>query len=228
MATSGTKAFTLDLGEIIEDAYERAGLRLRSGEDYRTAIRSLNMLFVEWQNRGTNFWTVDEESFSTVDGTIEYTLQSDIYEISQFFVRTGSGTTQVDLPLTRMSLIEYTTVPNKNTPGRPVNVWVDKQQDSTLCRLWPRPNGVYTIVYFQLSRIEDAGAAANVNPDVPYRFLPAVVAGLALKIAQKNTESQALIPMLKAEYEEQWMDAVAGDRDRSSFRVRPDLSYARQ
>ena len=227
MATSGTKAFTLDLGEIIEDAYERAGLRLRSGEDYRTAIRSLNMLFVEWQNRGTNFWTVDEETFNTVDGTIEYTLESDIYEISQFFVRTGSGTTQVDLPLTRMSLIEYTTVPNKNTPGRPVNVWVDKQQDSTKCRLWPRPNAVYTIVYFQLSRIEDAGTQAGLNPDVPYRFLPAVVAGLALKIAQKNTESQPLIPTLKAEYEEQWMDAVAGDRDRSSFRVRPDLSYAR-
>jgi len=227
MATSGTKAFTLDLGEIIEEAYERAGLRLHSGYDFQTAVRSLNLLMVEWQNKGTNFWTVDEESFSTVDGTLEYTLETDVYEVAQFFVRTGSGTSQVDLPLSRMSMVEYTTIANKNTEGRPVNVWIDKQQASTKIRLWPVPDAVYTIAYFQLSRIEDAGANAAVNPDVPYRFLPAMVAGLAFKIAQKRKESIDLLPILKAEYDEQWLDAVAGDRDRASVRFMPALGYAR-
>ena len=224
MATSGTTAFNLKLGEIVEEAYDRCGLRSSSGYDYRTARRSLDLLFVEWQNRGTNFWTVDELNVALVQGTIKYTLPANVFEIIEEYIRDGTGLNQVDLPLTRMSISEYTTVPNKNAQGRPVNYWLDKQRDAPEINFWPTPNKAYTFVYHALTRIEDAGVNADIDPDTPYRFLPAVVAGLASKIAVKKLDDPVRIAFLKSEYEEAWLDAVAGDRDRSPFRLRPHIS----
>lgn len=223
MATSQTTTFSLDLRKIAEEAYERCGLRLHSGYDLETAMRSLNLLFIEWQNRGTNFWTIDEETATLTAGSGTHTLDADAFDAVEFFVRTGSGTSQVDLPVSRISLSQYMAIPTKSEQGRPTNVWVNKQRGAIVFHLWPVPDQAYTLMWQQLSRIEDAGGTASLEPDVPFRFLPALTAGLAYKIALKRPEAASRVPILKADYEELWLDAVAGDRDRSSVRFRPNL-----
>lgn len=223
MATSGTTAFSLDLREIAEEAYERAGLKLHTGYDLETALRSLNLLFIEWQNRGINFWTIDEETTTLVAGTATHTLDADAFDAVEFYIREGSGTTQVDLPITRISVSNYSAIPNKNTRGRPTNIWLNKQRSAPVATLWPTPDQAYTLVWQQLSRIEDSGKLSSNNADVPYRFLPVMVAGLAYKIAQKKNPSA--MPILKADYEEQWALAEAGDRDRASWFLRPNLMH---
>ena len=227
MATSGTSAFKLDIAEIIEEAYDRCGLRSAAGYDFKMARRSLDILFVEWQNRGTNFWTIDELTVALIQGTITYTLPVTVFDIIEAYMRDGTGQNQVDLPLTRISISEYTTIPNKNAQGRPVNYWLNKQRDAPVLNVWPAPDSARTFIYHALSRIEDSvGASGNADtdPDVPYRFLPAVVAGLAAKLAVKKLSDQDRIQLLKFEYEEAWADAVAGDRDRAAFRLIPHIS----
>lgn len=226
MATSGTSAFKLDLGEMIEEAYDRCGLRSQTGYDFKSARRSLDLMFVEWQNRGTNMWLIDELTVPLVAGTINYVLPVTVFDFVECYIRTGTGVNQTDLPITRIHVSEYATIPNKNSNGRPVNVWLDKQRDAPEINVWPRPDQAYTFVYHALSRIEDAqGAAGNADtdPDLPYRFLPVVVAGLAAKIAVKKLTDQNKIMFLRSEYEEAWADAIAGDRDRASWRFRPHL-----
>ena len=109
MATSGTFAFTLDLADAMEEAYERCGLELRSGYDYRTARRSLNMLMLEWQNRGLNLWTVKNASQTLTAGTSTYALTAEKLEIVEAVCRTDEGNTslQADLSMTRISVSTY-------------------------------------------------------------------------------------------------------------------------
>lgn len=223
MATSGSTNFTLDLKEIAEEAFERAGLRLHSGYDLETAMRSLNLMFIEWQNRGTNFWTIDHESTSLVAGTATYNMDTDAFDGIEFYVRDGSGDSQLDLPVTRISLSQYHAIPNKNETGRPTSVWINKTRARPVMYLWPVPDQAYTLVWQQLSKIEDTGSPADLEPDVPYRFLPALVAGLAYHIAMKRKEAADRVQILKMDYEEQWNLAVAGDRDRATWRIRPNL-----
>jgi hypothetical protein len=221
VATSGTYGFDLTLEEIVEEAYDRCGLRARSGYDYTTAIRSLNLLLIEWNNKGTNFWALDETSTSLSASTATLVLPTNMFEVIEFQIRTGSGVNQVDLPVTRISVSEWTNIPNKNTEGRPVNVWVDKQQSGITLHFWPTPDQAYSLVYWGLSRIEDAGAPASNTADVPYRFLPALVAGLAAKIAEKKVTDVNKVMKMQMDAELTWQDAVAGDRDRASMRFRP-------
>lgn len=226
MATSGTYNFDLTLEEIIEEAYDRCGIRSSAGYDYKTALRSLDLLLIEWNNRGTNFWTLEQDTVPLVQGTTSYTLDAQTFEIVECVIRTGSGTSQTDIPLTRISVSQYATIPNKNTQGRPVNIWLDKQGAAPDLYVWPTPDKAYTMVYWRLRRIEDAGSPASNTADVPYRFLPAMTAGLASKLATKKLGDMNRINMLKSEYESAWLDAVAGDRDRSSWRVRPYKSVS--
>lgn len=221
MATSGTYGFDLTLQQIIEEAFDRCGLRASTGYDFESAKRSLDLLLIEWNNRGTNFWTLDEVSVALVAGTATVSLPTETFDLLEVVIRTGSGTSQVDLPVTRMSMSEYSTIPNKATQGRPVNYWVDKKVDGPDITLWPTPNQAYTLVYWRLTRIEEAGTPGDNTTDVPYRFLPPLVSGLAYKIATKRVGDPQKKAELKADYEEAWRESVAGDRDRSSLRIIP-------
>ena len=221
MATSGTSAFNLEISEVIEEAFERCGLQSKTGYDIETARRSLNLLSLEWVNRGLNFWTVEQGTKTLTAGTSTVTMDSDTVDLIQYWIRDGSGTTQSDLPLSRFSVSQYSTIPNKLTEGRPVNLYIDKQRDAPVVYFWPTPSEAYTFVYQQIRRIEDRGAVGSTDPDVPARFLPALVSGLAYKISQKNPEAFVRSPELKAEYEFQWQLAEQEDRDRASVHFVP-------
>ena len=221
MATSGTTAFNLEISEVIEEAFERCGLQSRTGYDIETARRSLNLLSLEWVNRGLNFWTVEQGTKTLTAGTSTVAMDSDTVDLIQHWIRDGSGTSQSDLPISRFSVSQYSSIPNKLTEGRPVNLYIDKQRDAPIVYFWPTPDKAYTFVYQQIRRIEDTGAVGSTNADVPARFLPALVSGLAYMISQKYPEAFVRSPELKAEYEFQWQLAEQEDRDRASVHFVP-------
>ena len=221
MATSGTATFNLEISEIIEEAFERCGLQSKTGYDIETARRSLNLMSLEWANRGLNFWTVEQGTASTTASTSTITLPADTVDLIQHLIRDGSGTSQSDLPISRFSVSQYSTIPNKLTEGRPVNLYIDKQRAAPVVYLWPTPDKVYTFAYQRIRRIEDTGAIGSTDPDVPARFLPALVSGLAFRISQKYPEAFVRSPELKAEYEFQWDLAQQEDRDRASVHFVP-------
>tara|TARA_R110000787_G_scaffold52611_1_gene123828 strand:- start:1802 stop:2476 length:675 start_codon:yes stop_codon:yes gene_type:complete len=221
MATSSTATFNLEISEVIEEAFELCGIQSKTGYDIETARRSLNLLSLEWANRGLNFWCVEQGTASTVASTSTITLPADTIDLIEYWIRDGSGTSESDLPLSRFSVSQYSTIPNKSSEGRPVNIYIDKQRDAPVAHLWPTPNKVYTFVYQRIRRIQDTGTSGSTSPDVPARFLPALVSGLAFRISQKYPESFMRSPELKAEYEFQWEIAQQEDRDRSSVHFVP-------
>ena len=229
MATSGTYTFNLDLGDIVEEAFERAGLVVRSGYDYRTARRSLDMLMLEWQNRGLNLWTVQEGTTSITSGTSRYALSADILDIIEAFVSTDAGSTthQVDQPRSLKSVSQYAHLSNKLTQAKPLQYWLEKDPGAIAFNLWPVPddNETYTLVYYYMQRVEDAGAVASNNMDVPSRWLPALVAGLAYHIAIKKPEVSDRTAMLKELYEEQWVLAADADREKAALYLAPSVTY---
>jgi hypothetical protein len=224
MATSGTYNFSLDLAQVVEEAFERAGSEMRSGYDLRTARRSLNLLFADWANRGLNMWTFEEGTLALVDGQIEYTLPASTVDVMEVYIRSGSGSSQLDLPLQRVALQTYAAVPNKLIEGRPLQVCVDRQRDAPNLLLWPvrgSPEAsTYTIVYWRLRRIEDAGHGSNTQ-DVPFRLVPAMVAGLAYYLAMKVPGGLERLAILKQQYDEAWMLAAEEDREKTSVRFIP-------
>jgi|TARA_R110002012_G_scaffold63112_1_gene166161 hypothetical protein len=225
MATSGTFAFTLDLADAMEEAYERCGLELRSGYDYRTARRSLNMLMLEWQNRGLNLWTVKNASQTLTAGTSTYALTAEKLEIVEAVCRTDEGNTslQADLSMTRISVSTYSQQTNKLTDGRPIQYFVERTPSNLNIVVWPVPDATKTYIfnYYYIERIEDAGTTASLNMDVPARYLPCLTAGLAYYISMKKPEAQSLAPMLKQVYDEQWEMASDAAREKASFQVSP-------
>ena len=225
MATSGTATFNLEIAEVIEEAFERCGMQSRTGYDIETARRSLNLLSLEWANRGLNFWCVEEGTASTVASTSTVTLPADTVDLIEYFIRDGTGTNQNDLPLSRFSVSQYATIPNKKTEGRPVNIYIDKQRAAPVAYLWPTPDKVYTFGYQRIRRIEDTGSVGSTNPDVPARFLPAMVSGLAYYIAMKKPEAAQRIPILKAAYEEQFELAASEDRTKAPLTFVPLADY---
>jgi len=222
MATTGTTAFNLDLNNLVEEAFERAGAELRTGYDLRTARRSLNLLTIEWANRGINLWTIEEGEIALTQGTITYNLPSDTIDLLDHVVRTGTGQNQSDININRISVSTYATIPNKNTTGRPIQVWIDRQAAIPQINVWPAPDqdNFYTFVYWRLRRIEDAGNGLNTQ-DIPFRFLPCMVAGLAYHIARKIPGGMERLPQLKADYEELWQQAADEDREKASLRIAP-------
>lgn len=222
MTTSGTATVNYDLGDIITEAYERAGIMVLSGNDYRTARRSIDLLMQEWANRGLNLWTVEEGSQVLSEGDPTYDLPADTVDLIETVLRVGTGTSQQDTTLTRISVSTYATLPNKNVTGRPVEIYVNRQITPTFT-VWPVPDGAqtYTLVYWRLRRIQDAGSPAANTMDMPFRFMPALMAGLAYYVAMKKPQSIDRVPGLKAVYEEQWQLAADEDRSRASFRFVP-------
>lgn len=226
MATSGTATFNPEIVEIVEDAYERCGLELRSGYDLKTARRSLDIMAAEWSNKGINLWTVESGTLSLTTGTATYTLPADTIDLLETVIRTGSGSDQQDLSINRISVSTYATIPNKNNQGRPIQIYVDRQATPKVS-VWPTPDSstTYTLAYWRLRRIEDAGRAGSNTYDVPSRFIPCLVAGLAYHIAIKRPEvGLDRVTFLKAAYDEQFTLAADEDRDKSSINFAPNIT----
>ena len=216
MATSGTTTFDLDLNSLVEEAFERCGAELRTGYDLRTARRSLNLLTAEWANRGVNLWTIEEGSVSLTEGTITYNLPTNTIDLIEQVIRTGTGTNQQDINISRISASTYATISNKNTEGRPNQVWINRQAARPTINVWPVPeDNDYTFVYYALNRIEDAGNGVNTQ-DIPFRFLTCLVAGLAYYLSLKIPEAGDRVQFLKQEYEEQWLLASTEDREKAT------------
>ena len=228
MAVTGTTDFNLDFTEIAEEAWERAGREMRTGYDLRTARRSMNLMTIEWQNRGLNMWTFDEGSINLVQGQSTYDLPADTIDLLEHVIRTGQGnvSTQADLTITRISVSTYATIPNKLSQARPIQVWVQRLRENPKITVWPVPdqgtalNPYYVFRYWRMRRIDDAGAGAE-TPDVQFRFLPALTAGLAYHIAMKVPELMDRVPMLKAAYDEAFALAAEEDREKAAIRFVP-------
>jgi len=225
MATTGTTNFNLDLNQLVEEAFERCGAELRTGYDLRTARRSLNLLTIEWANRGINLWTVEQGAIALVQGTATYNLPADTIDLLDFVVRTGTGSSQQDISISRIAVPTYATIPNKNAQGRPIQVYVDRQAEIPTITVWPVPNNeTYTFQYWKLKRIDDAGTGVNTQ-EIPFRFLPCMVAGLAFYLSLKIPGAGDRTQFLKQEYEEQWLLASTEDREKATLSITPRSSY---
>lgn len=236
MTTTGTAVFNIDLSEIIEEAFERAGSELRSGYDFKTARRSLNLLLIEWGNKGINLWTVEQGQIVLNTGVASYALPLDTVDLLDHVIRTGSGQNQSDITISRISGSTYSTIPNKNALGKPIQVWINRQSGATTptgvasptINVWPTPqapDSQYTFVYWRLRRMQDAGNGVNTQ-DIPYLFLPALVAGLAYYLSMKlpNMDIQRAVA-LKAVYDEQFQLAADENREKAPVRMVPRMAF---
>jgi hypothetical protein len=306
--TSGATSFNLDLTDIVEEAFERAGSELRTGYDLRTARRSLNLLFADWANRGVNMWTFEQGTIPLVQGLNTYTLPNDTVDLLDHVIRTQANqqSNQADLTITRISISTYATIPNKLTQARPIQVWVQRldgqisptgftfqsadtaAQTITLSStanlpttgylnigtetvyygwinnatqiggvfraqngtsqttptvgtavyvnniprvtVWPTPdqgavsNPYYQFVYWRMRRVQDAGGGVNVM-DVPFRFIPCMVAGLAYYMGLKVPNAMDRLPILKQQYDEAWALAAQEDQEKAAVRFVPRRQY---
>jgi len=213
--------FNLDLAEIFEEAYEQAGTELRTGYDIKTARRSLNLLALDWANRGYNLWTVEQSSIALASGVSSYVLPADTIDIAEMVIRTNN----TDIAVSRIGMATYATIPVKTTSGRPVQVWVDRQIIPRIV-VWPVPdNNTYSLVYWRMRRINNTGNSGRLYFDIPERFLPCLTSGLAYKIAVKRPELANRVQMLKEIYEEQWDLASTEDREKVPTRFTPARMY---
>lgn len=247
MALSGTYSFNPDIGELAEEAFERAGLEFQTANDMRTVRRSLNYLTLEWQNKGINLWTIDQvtiPSSTIVQGTDTYDIDIDTLAILDAVVRTDSGTSnQSDITIERISSSTYSRIPNKTTQGRPTQFWFQRvgirDVDGTVTgdtvtpinrlskiTLWPVPDesNKYELIYWRTKRIADSNGTADTTMEVPALFLPALVAGLAYQIALKKPQAIQRVPLLKQIYEEVLEQAFEEGRTKEDMYIMPDLS----
>jgi hypothetical protein len=227
MATSGVANFNLDLAEIVEEAFERAGGELRTGYDLRTARRSLNLMFADWANRGINMFTFEQGTINLVPGTATYNLPADTVDLLEHVIRTGAGNvaTQADLTITRISVSTYATIPNKLQQARPIQIWVERL-DTPRVTVWPVPDNsqAYQLVYWRMRRIQNAGDGVN-TMDMPFRFIPCMVAGLAYYLALKVPGAIQRLEVLKMQYDEAWQLAAGEDQEKAALRFVPRQQY---
>ena len=218
MALSGSTNFEPNVTEFIEEAYERCGLELRTGYDLKTAIRSVNLMLAEWANRGLNQWTIEQGTETVVEGQNDYPLNANIIDVLDVVVRRTVNNVPTDISISRVSRSEFINIPNKTTKAKPSQFFFDKLSTPVL-KVWPAPeNSTDVLVFNKIVRMDDADKATN-TMDMPFRFYPCFVAGLAYYISLKKNPQ--LTPQLKAIYEEEFRRAADQDEDRASFRVRP-------
>lgn len=222
MTTSGVANFDLQFDDLIAEAYERCGIEVRAGYDMKTALRSLNLIFAEWANRGLNLWTIEQRTTTLVAGTNNYNLPDDTVNALSAVIRTGSGSTQQDITIDRISRAEYLHIPNKNTQSRPAQYYIQRSVPTTLY-LYPAPDSTttYTFVYYAVRRIDNTGTYIN-TADIVFRFLPALVAALAYYLALKRAPER--VQMLKQFYEEEFARAAMEDRDTASVFLIPSFT----
>ena len=218
MTVSNSKDFELDVSEYIEEAFERCGLDARTGYDLKTAKRSMNLLFADWANRGLNQWTIAQRNFTVTQSDGEYDLNADVIDILSLVVR-RDGT---DYSLERISRDSYLNIPTKTTTGRPTQFFLDRQITPNL-KLWPLPDNSTDAVYYDaLTRLDDADTYIN-TIGVPFRFYPALAAGLSYYIAIKKAPDR--IQLLKQLYEDELIRALNEDGSRTSVYISPQTYF---
>jgi len=221
MATSGTTTFNLDIDDVIEESFERCGIRNTKGYDLKSSRRSLNLLFSEWGNRGIHLWKVELKNQLLTAGTITYSTPTDCSDVLEAYVSTSESITSStqDVSLTKIDRSAYAALPNKGQTGQPSQYYVDRQITPTIS-LYLAPDTItYTYLkYYYIQRIQDAGAYTN-QTDLPYRFLPCMVSGLAFYLSQKYAPER--IQALKLLYEDELERALQEDGQRTSLYITP-------
>jgi hypothetical protein len=235
--TSGTTTFEkgFSISDIVEESYERIGIQGVSGNQLRSARRSLNILFQEWGNRGLHYWEVANNSITLVDGQNTYTMYrstsdgtSDataIYGVDDILEASYRNSSNVDAPLTKIGRSDYQSLSNKTQEGTPSQYFVQRFIDKVTITLYLTPGSSEagnTINYYYVKRIQDAGAYTN-DADVPYRFVPCMTAGLAYYLAIKNAPDR--VQMLKMLYEDELQRALQEDGSSSSTYISPKVYY---
>ena len=221
---ASTASFDLSIDEIAEEAYERCGLQVRSGYDLQTARRSLNLMLAEWANRGLYLWTIQLQEKTITAGTNNLTgldlfgsgqeAAQQIIDITDLAISDASNN---DFSATSISRSTYLNIAVKTTSGRPTQYYFERTISPTLF-LYPAADTTYTLKYYALLRMKDAGAYTN-NAEIPFRFLPCMTAGLAYYIAMKKAPDR--IQLLKQIYEDEFQRAADQDGERTSLFLTP-------
>ena len=225
MATSGTTAFDLSIDDIIEEAYERCGLQTNSGYDLKKARTSLNILFSEWGNRGVHLWKVEKQTQLLTSGTATYNTPSSTNDVLEAYISTAisPGSSVNDISLSKIDRSTYAALPNKGSTGQPSQYFVDRQTTPTITLYLTPDATTYTYLhYYTLNRIEDAGAYGN-TADVPFRFLPCMISGLAFYLSLKYAPDRT--QALKLYYEDELKRALDEDGQRTSVFISPASYY---
>lgn len=214
-----------DLPDLFEEAYSRAGTTMRTGNDLRNIRRSFNILTMEWQNRGLNLWTIESGTLSLTAGTATYTLPTDTVDLLEHTIRTGTGTSQVDTNMARISVSTFSQISSKNTQGKPTQIFIQRLANSVKATLYPVPDNqdTYTLSYFRVVGISgmSSGIDGETTSFIPPRFVPCLVSGLAYYIAMKDPELAGRVTALKQEYEFQFELAAGEDTESASARFVP-------
>ena len=236
MATSGTAKFEkgFTIADIVEEAYERIGIKGVSGYQLKSARRSLNILFQEWANRGLHYWEVRNNNITLVSGQKTYTMFRDstdgtsdataVYGVDDV-LEASYRNSNIDTPLTKINRSAYQALSNKASTGQPTQYFVERFIDKITITLYLTPGSSEAgkfINYYYTKRIEDAGSYTN-DADVPYRFVPCMLAGLAYYLAQK--EAPQRIQELKLLYEDELQRALEEDGSSSSSYITPKTYY---
>ena len=235
--TSGTTTFEkgFSISDIIEESYERIGIQGVSGYQLKGARRSLNIMFQEWANRGLHYWEVGNNSITLVNGQSVYTMYrstsdgtSDanaIYGVDDILEASYRNSSSVDTPLTKINRSTYQALSNKTSTGQPSQYFVQRFIDKITVTLYLTPGSSEAgnfINYYYVKRIQDAGAYTN-DVDVPYRFVPCMIAGLAYYLSVKFAPDR--IQMLKMLYEDELNRALTEDGSSSSSFITPKTYY---
>jgi|TARA_R110000824_G_scaffold49317_4_gene138387 hypothetical protein len=221
MATSGTRTFTLTAADAIEEAYELAGLEYRTGYDGVTARRSMNIMFADWSNRGVQLWEVEQVSLDLVQGTTSYSLNQYDIDILDAVIRRTVNSTQTDFQVDRIERGEYLDIPNKNTQARPTQYYLERTVTPKLF-VWPAPeNSTDKFVSYRWKRIQDISGSVD-DVDLPSRFLPCLVTGLAFNLALKKNPDKA--GLLQPLYEQNLVNAIRYDTS-DAFQLVPRRTY---
>ena len=237
MATSGTTIFEsgFSISDIVEEAYERIGIKGVSGHQLKTARRSLNIMFQEWGNRGLHFWEVKNNSITLVDGQSTYTMfrstadgtssPNAVYGVDDILEAVYRNSDNVDFSLTKINRSGYQGLSSKTDTGTPTQYFVQRFIDKVTITLYLTPGSTEAgnfINYYYVSRIQDAGNYTN-NADVPYRFVPCMVSGLAYYLSQKFKPE--LVQQMKLLYEDELKRALEEDGSPSSSFITPKTYY---
>jgi hypothetical protein len=225
MATSGTTSFDLSIDDIVEEAYERCGIQTNSGYDLRKARTSLNILFSEWGNRGIHLWKTELQTQALTAGTATYTTPSSTNDVLEAYISTtsSSGSSTTDQTLSKIDRSTYAALPNKGSQGTPSQYYVDRQKTPTITLYLTPDASTYTFLkYYTLKRIEDAGAYTNTS-DLPFRFIPCMISGLAFYLSMKYTPVRT--EALKLYYEDELKRALDEDGQRTSVFISPANYY---
>ena len=222
MATSGTRTFSLNVATAIEEAYELAGLEARTSYDAVTARRSLNIMFADWSNRGIQMWEVAKTEVTLTEGDNDISINAYDNDVLDAYIQKTVNGIVTDYQLTRIDRNEYVSIPTKSTKARPTQFWLERLKTPVI-HLYPTPeNSTDKLIYYVWQRVQGATASVN-DADIPSRFMPPLVSGLAYYLClKKNTQKLSVIQPL---YEKNLEDALRYDEDRSSVHLVPNRGY---